>query len=179
MPYLMLCMVFGNCVCDPNPCQYWGTCTDLLNGDYSCSCLPGSTGKSCEINYDDCSSNPCQNGGVCTDKLNDYRCECPIDYVGFACQYPRIRYNLTGLDDVTNDEGNIIIPIQEGWLTLQEERSELPEALRALRNPDYQQVSFEILRDRFPSHGNDGILYARWFNFRDDSRIGPKRCKDL
>ena len=33
--------------------------------NYTCNCVPGWTGRRCEIDFDDCSSNPCQNGATC------------------------------------------------------------------------------------------------------------------
>lgn len=33
--------------CYSRPCQHGSTCNDLIN-DYSCTCLPGYTGKDCE-----------------------------------------------------------------------------------------------------------------------------------
>jgi hypothetical protein len=40
----------GQCAnpCDPNPCAYLGTCTKREDYGYTCSCLPGYTGKNCE-----------------------------------------------------------------------------------------------------------------------------------
>uniref|UniRef100_A0A4W3J4Y9 Fibulin 7 n=1 Tax=Callorhinchus milii TaxID=7868 RepID=A0A4W3J4Y9_CALMI len=35
-----------------------------------------------------CASNPCQNGGTCVDTGNQYRCSCPIDWMGNSCQHP-------------------------------------------------------------------------------------------
>ena len=34
--------------CDVGPCKNNANCTDLLN-DFNCSCLPGYTGKTCDI----------------------------------------------------------------------------------------------------------------------------------
>ena len=34
--------------CDPNTCMNNGTCTDGVD-DFTCDCLPGFTGKNCEM----------------------------------------------------------------------------------------------------------------------------------
>lgn len=49
-----------------DPCQNEGHCYDKVE-DYDCVCPKGFSGKSCELNYDDCGSDPCQNGGTCFD----------------------------------------------------------------------------------------------------------------
>lgn len=76
--------VGGNCSvdineCESNPCQYNGTCVDLVNG-YRCECIPGLTGDNCEVNIDDCESAPCLNGGRCVDFINRYSCFSTILY---------------------------------------------------------------------------------------------------
>lgn len=48
------------------PCLNGATCTNTGQGSYTCSCLPGYTGASCEIQVNECSGNPCRNGGSCT-----------------------------------------------------------------------------------------------------------------
>lgn len=35
--------------CHPNPCENDGTCKPLGNKSYKCACLPGTTGKRCEL----------------------------------------------------------------------------------------------------------------------------------
>ncbi len=37
--------------------------------------MPGYTGKTCEVEIDECEGNPC-NTGRCEDLLNDYTCDC-------------------------------------------------------------------------------------------------------
>ena len=48
------------------PCLNGATCTNTGQGSYTCSCPPGYTGASCEIQVNECSGNPCRNGGSCT-----------------------------------------------------------------------------------------------------------------
>ena len=57
--------------CESVPCQYNGTCVDLVNA-YRCECIDGITGSNCETNIDDCRSMPCRNGGHCNDLINGY-----------------------------------------------------------------------------------------------------------
>ena len=39
--------------CASNPCLNEATCQDGIN-NYTCNCLPGFTGNSCEIDIDEC-----------------------------------------------------------------------------------------------------------------------------
>lgn len=52
------------------PCLNGATCTNTGQGSYTCSCLPGYTGASCEVQVNECSGNPCRNGGSCTVSIN-------------------------------------------------------------------------------------------------------------
>ncbi len=52
------------------PCLNGATCTNTGQGSYTCTCLPGYTGASCEIQVNECSGNPCRNGGSCTVSIN-------------------------------------------------------------------------------------------------------------
>ena len=68
--------------CSRTPCKQGGTCTEsdsdkrIAIGNYSCACLSGLVGKSCEVDVDDCASSPCINGGKCIDARNRYACSC-------------------------------------------------------------------------------------------------------
>uniref|UniRef100_A0A3P9BYH1 Delta-like protein n=1 Tax=Maylandia zebra TaxID=106582 RepID=A0A3P9BYH1_9CICH len=68
------------------PCLNGATCTNTGQGSYTCSCLPGYTGASCEIQVSECSGSPCRNGGSCTDNDNGYKCTCPPGFYGNNCE---------------------------------------------------------------------------------------------
>lgn len=48
----------------------------------SLQCMPGYTGKNCEIEINECQSHPCQNGGTCIDLVGHYICSCPPGTLG-------------------------------------------------------------------------------------------------
>lgn len=48
----------------------------------SLQCMPGYTGKDCEIEINECQSHPCQNGGTCIDLVGHYICSCPPGTLG-------------------------------------------------------------------------------------------------
>ncbi len=48
-------------------------CVDGVAG-YTCSCLPGYTGATCDVNIDECSSAPCRNGATCNDHVSHVFC---------------------------------------------------------------------------------------------------------
>ncbi|ESO98140.1 hypothetical protein LOTGIDRAFT_52132, partial [Lottia gigantea] len=67
-------------------CLHNGICAngfDSISGpfEYTCSCLPGYTGKLCEVDINDCEPNPCLHG-TCIDQLLAYECVCPQGYKG-------------------------------------------------------------------------------------------------
>ncbi|XP_052678612.1 integrin beta-like protein A [Crassostrea angulata] len=69
--------------CLSGPCQNNGTC--VRNG-MTCTCVPGFTGRFCEIDINECSSRPCQNGGTCLDLINRFECQCVPGYTGTQCE---------------------------------------------------------------------------------------------
>ena len=61
-------------------------CTEPGTGVFECSCEPGFTGKSCELEANPCSSMPCKNLGNCEKVLPTvYSCECGIGFQGADC----------------------------------------------------------------------------------------------
>ncbi|CAF90569.1 unnamed protein product, partial [Tetraodon nigroviridis] len=95
------------------PCMNGATCSNTGQGSYTCSCRPGFTGASCEVQVNECAGNPCRNGGSCTvsarrsgvrlgasasgeitwvlsappqDLENTYTCTCPHGFYGNNCE---------------------------------------------------------------------------------------------
>ncbi|XP_060775760.1 sushi, nidogen and EGF-like domain-containing protein 1 isoform X2 [Neoarius graeffei] len=71
------------------PCLNGGRCIDDCitgNPSFTCSCLAGFTGRTCQIDIDECNSYPCQNGGTCTDGVNSFTCHCPPGFTGTLCE---------------------------------------------------------------------------------------------
>ncbi|CRK90602.1 CLUMA_CG004304, isoform A [Clunio marinus] len=63
--------------CLPNPCRNSGVCEEGDDGPI-CMCR-GYTGKTCEIDVDECANNPCLNGATCVNEAGSFRCICPPD----------------------------------------------------------------------------------------------------
>eukprot|EP00112_Aurelia_sp_Birch-Aquarium-sp1_P010550 Seg2249.2 transcript_id=Seg2249.2/GoldUCD/mRNA.D3Y31 product=Fibropellin-1 protein_id=Seg2249.2/GoldUCD/D3Y31 len=87
--------------CAPNPCKNGGEyeinkhkatfhfrtieVQKIRDAFATCTCLPGYTGKSCEIDINECLPDICNNGS-CTDKVNGYECSCFAGYNGTNCE---------------------------------------------------------------------------------------------
>lgn len=79
--------------CDPNPCQYQGSCASdetSITG-YTCECVPGTTGLTCEIieAVANCDNEPCHHGTCVMDENADtglgFYCICNEGYWGTWC----------------------------------------------------------------------------------------------
>eukprot|EP00118_Oscarella_pearsei_P006772 m.31271 g.31271 ORF g.31271 m.31271 type:complete len:2547 (+) comp31469_c0_seq1:266-7906(+) len=64
-------------------CKNGGTCKDGVNS-YSCSCVAGFTGPSCQT----CLDVICKNGGTCAVMDGLLTCECPASFSGVHCEIP-------------------------------------------------------------------------------------------
>jgi hypothetical protein len=72
----------------PAPCTNGATCnavTQVVGGDYTCSCAAGYSGTNCATNINECVPAPCQNSAACTDGINTYSCTCVAGYSGTNC----------------------------------------------------------------------------------------------
>nr|XP_034306316.1 protein jagged-1a-like isoform X6 [Crassostrea gigas] len=73
--------------CLSGPCRSNGTCVrNGLTQNYTCTCVPGFTGRFCEIEIIECTSQPCQNNGTCLDLINKFECQCVPGYTGSQCE---------------------------------------------------------------------------------------------
>ncbi|KNC77787.1 hypothetical protein SARC_09761 [Sphaeroforma arctica JP610] len=70
--------------CEGNPCSFGGTCRASRFGSFSCTCVPGRLGTTCEIDVNECASNPCV-GGTCSNNHNTFRCTCTTGWYGQTC----------------------------------------------------------------------------------------------
>ena len=54
---------------------------------YTCQCVLGFNGTTCNNNIDDCSPNPCLNDGSCVDGINSFTCNCTgTGFNGTICE---------------------------------------------------------------------------------------------
>ena len=89
-------MSVGECdvqPCDINPCENGGTCEVVGNGTgFTCNCLSGFSGPSCENIEDPCTDSPCSAGSTCVPNMSNgminFLCECPPGIVGVLCNIP-------------------------------------------------------------------------------------------
>lgn len=51
--------------------------SDSTQGNYTCDCPLGYSGRNCEILASLCTTNPCTNGGTCIQGPSGYMCICP------------------------------------------------------------------------------------------------------
>nr|XP_042908819.1 agrin [Parasteatoda tepidariorum] len=77
----------GTSSCINLPCKNNAICEPIGETDYSCLCMPGFTGKTCEILEDACINSPCIEGSTCiTHAEHGFVCRCPPDRAGKLCE---------------------------------------------------------------------------------------------
>ena len=70
--------------CASAPCTNGSDCISE-DGNFSCVCLPGITGRTCDEKVNNCMHNPCLDRGVCSSLSDDYECICREGYTGKNC----------------------------------------------------------------------------------------------
>ncbi|MCB9789101.1 MAG: hypothetical protein H6744_20685 [Deltaproteobacteria bacterium] len=73
--------------CATSPCANGGACT-AVGANFSCACVAGFKGDTCQTNIDDCAPNPCLNGWTCTDGVDGYSCAAGAPPDGIDCGAP-------------------------------------------------------------------------------------------
>ncbi|XP_033097626.1 adhesion G protein-coupled receptor L4-like [Anneissia japonica] len=71
--------------CESNQCLNGGSCSNINDTEFSCSCASGFTGALCEKDVNECESNPCVNVRECVNEINQFRCICEDGYYGVTC----------------------------------------------------------------------------------------------
>ncbi|MDP6945273.1 MAG: hypothetical protein QF464_14080, partial [Myxococcota bacterium] len=66
-------------------CENDSTCTDGVDG-FTCECLAGYEGETCETDTDDCAEPVCLNSSTCVDLVDGFACECAIGFTGETCE---------------------------------------------------------------------------------------------
>lgn len=101
--------------CLPNPCRHSGVCEEGDDGPI-CMCR-GYTGKTCEIDVDECANNPCLNGATCVNEAGSFRCICPPELK--SCGDPLYTNNvISNLINNTSLEQKIVIVVVTVVLTV-------------------------------------------------------------
>ncbi|CAI5442946.1 unnamed protein product [Caenorhabditis angaria] len=73
--------------CPEDFCKKEGICYLKPNtANFACKCVPGTTGKRCQIEINECDWKKCQNDAKCTDIRNGYICECADGFMGKNCE---------------------------------------------------------------------------------------------
>nr|XP_006817444.1 PREDICTED: protein jagged-1b-like [Saccoglossus kowalevskii] len=71
--------------CLDDSCLNGGTCSGSMDV-FTCDCVDGYHGATCQEDTDECISSPCQMNGTCDDRINGYECQCSDGYEGFHCE---------------------------------------------------------------------------------------------
>jgi len=73
--------------CFPDPCNAQGICTTSVDDEenYSCTCMNGWTGDTCDELLGECDADYCENGGTCYWAFDTQSCFCDTGYTGDTC----------------------------------------------------------------------------------------------
>ena len=72
--------------CDVSPCSNNGSCIPMGPFNYTCQCLDGYAGPTCDLDIDECLTAVCPSNSECVDAINSYTCVCDPGFVAMHNQ---------------------------------------------------------------------------------------------
>nr|XP_008118198.1 PREDICTED: protein crumbs homolog 1 [Anolis carolinensis] len=73
--------------CASSPCLHNATCSSAAgNLSFTCNCLMGYTGDTCETTISTCDLHFCRHGGTCLESPDGLVCHCAEGYMGAYCE---------------------------------------------------------------------------------------------
>ncbi|XP_059483045.1 protein crumbs isoform X2 [Neocloeon triangulifer] len=73
-------------LCFEDECENGASCRNPEDS-YECACPDGFSGRTCDINIDECAQNLCVNNSTCVDGIANYTCLCQPGYEGIHCEF--------------------------------------------------------------------------------------------
>ncbi|XP_076026120.1 protein HEG [Genypterus blacodes] len=66
--------------CVSNPCMNGGMCVSFGGRDFTCHCQEAWTGRTCNLDVNECELDPCPSGSRCINTRGSFSCECPLGF---------------------------------------------------------------------------------------------------
>jgi len=94
--------------CFPEPCNSQGLCSSSDEDEltYTCMCINGWTGDTCDEEIGACDEDYCENGGTCYWAFTKQSCFCATGYTGETCSEFSEELNDPCMNLVCGDEGH-------------------------------------------------------------------------